>query len=117
MAKFTADSVEALEYDFTKFVPECKGTIPEPSGKAFEQFTEVLKNTFKTRTENGKTVLDTEATAAALESNEIDEDTLYDALGEFTNGHPSSEDIRALPYRVQRAFIGWIMGEFYSPEA
>lgn len=36
--------------------------------------------------------------------------------GEWSGGSPTREQMAALPYRIQRAFFGWLTGEISGPE-
>jgi hypothetical protein len=111
--------VDELTYDFSKFLPGVTGTIPEPTNEQLEALVAVLRKTFPTTTnpETGKTQVDLEAVAAATDEDSEAEAVLYDAISEFTSGSPSTEQLKALPFRPQRAFVGWLLGQFFSPES
>lgn len=119
MANFDAGAVvDVLDYDFTAFLPGVQGVIPEPSGQAIETLTEVLRRVMPTKTdENGKMTLDIDAVEREVKEGSDVESILYTAIADFCQQTPNVEQLRRLPYRVQRAFIGWLLGKFFSPEA
>jgi len=117
---FNASSlgIEELDYDFNPFV-EATGTTPEPSSEQMDTFRAVLAELFPMKLgENGKAVLDREKFDALADDEVPVDDRFKAALEAFTSGQPSAAEFSALPFRQQRAYIGWIVGLFFSsPEA
>jgi len=119
MAKFNlAEAVDQLEYDFrTPANPDGEyGIIPEPTSDQIAAFRTVLAATFPTTIgPTGEAVVDIKALAAKVQTADEGsalEDLLYQAVTDLCSGHPSNEAIRGLPFRGQRAFVGWIVGTF-----
>lgn len=116
--------LEDLTYDFTKYVPGAKGTIPEPTSEQIKVLVETLQKVMPTKTvkdqETGQErhVLDLDKIREMYgeDGDEIDL-TMAAALGEVCSNQPSGEQILALPYRVKRRFTGWLLGSLLSPEA
>lgn len=125
-----AEEVDDLTYDFTKYVPGAQGTIPEPSNHLVETFQSQMRQVMTPMFElQGKVNAANEdlasLTADVMESlgNEADEQThqLLDSMAsiaaDLCQGTPDTETIQKLPFRVQKAFLGWITGVFLSPES
>lgn len=111
------EEVEELSYDFRPYSDE-NGVIGEPS------------------TDQVKTYR--ESVFAAVEGSGLDPAELatgtvdFDKLGELSGKAGALEEVmlsctadltglplvslQALPYRLSRAFMGWIMGQFFNPE-
>jgi len=119
MAKFDAGaSVDTLDYDFTAYVEGAKGVIPEPTNAQIEALRAHLASVMPTREdETGRTVLDIGELSKRIEEGSDLEGALMAAIAEFCSNTPSAEQLAALPYRAQRAFLGWLVGLFFSPEA
>lgn len=116
MATFDA-GLDELTYDFTK-VGGKAGVIPEPSTLQVETFTEMLRQIMPTTVDDeGKVMLDIAALQAASEQGEDASLLMAAATSDLTSGEITAEEIQALPFRTQRAFYGWIVGTFLSPEA
>lgn len=122
MAKFGAHSVSSIEYDFSKWNGP-KGSVPEPSDAAIKQFFKAVKEAASKLDDVNATEIEDnpEAVSGMLES--LNEDSLFeiaddiaDAIGEMSNGQPSSGQVKALPFRVKQAFFGFLMGEIQAPE-
>lgn len=121
MAKFNlVDEVDVLEFDFrTPSNPDGPfGVIPEPSADQLSVFRTRLSDLIPTVTDNaGNTKIDVKALSARV-SNEAEgsalEGALYQSVADLCSGSPSVEQVRSLPFRGQRAFVGWIMGTFVS---
>jgi hypothetical protein len=97
---FDAESAaETLDFDFTKYLPGVKGTIPEPSQAQIDAFA---------KANNAASGVDPEDDDAVKESNE----KLLDALVKFCSGAPTKAQLKKLPKRVQTAFFGWLFGMF-----
>lgn len=111
---FVAD--DEMTFDFSKFGGPT-GVIPEPSTRQIETFMEVLRQTMPTtRDDQGHEVLDVPAIAEIAKDSDL-EAVLYSAVADVCSGHPSVQEIMALPFRPQRRFIGWLLGTLLDPEA
>jgi hypothetical protein len=131
-----AKVAEPLDFDFSAFEdkdgkPLPKGTIPEPSKDAVQSY---FKNARKeaqdagidatdvidTTTEEGKVALAKVFADAEREHpgamEKLDKAQL-EGVAKLCGGTPTKEEIAALPYRQQRAFFGWLMGELSNPAA
>ena len=127
MAGFNAaEVVEALDFDFTAFNGP-KGTIPEPSNKQVKIFFNRMRDT----------ALATRRDAATLDEDELlsDEDAANLALAAFDETSEkhnqdvvnavvmvcsnifSYEDLDNLPFRVQNAFMAWLVVQIRPEEA
>jgi hypothetical protein len=102
------DSVSPLDYDFSEHVPGVKGTIPEPTGALLDEFRGTLTQFFN---------LDGELKEKNLtkEDQDLLKVALIDALADVCAGSPTREQIEALPYRPQLAFIKWMASEILNP--
>lgn len=120
--------VERLNYDFStltdpdgKPYSDAKGIIPEPSSGEVQDLLEKLIAAGKDAGLDAEDLTGTpQQVALALagaDREQLDrmKDALLDAIGEFTKGHPTRDEIAALPHRLQDAFIGWLLGEFTDP--
>jgi hypothetical protein len=127
MAGFDAGTVvDPLDWNFEAYGGR-SGTIPEPAEKTviiYQKKIQLLASKIveKARAQGERPAdIDTneflerlaksqgeEAIAAAAELDKI--------TGEFCKGHPTTEELAALPYRVKIAFFQWLQGEL-SPEA
>lgn len=111
-------AVEELTYDFNPHVKE-SGTIPEPSAKQVENYRDALIGALK------ETGLDPATIAAGKVSmSEVDdlmqkveplEVAMVNAVSDLTG--ISQQTLNALPFRIKAAFLGWVQGQFFSPEA
>lgn len=112
------EAVDELTYDFNPHVNQ-SGTIPEPTTAQVEDFRARIFNTVKDsgidpeELASGKVGLDSMDTL--LETASGIEAELLGAVADLTGIAQST--LNALPYRVRAAFFGWVMGEFFSPEA
>lgn len=119
MGKFSAGTaVEAMEYDFTDFGGS-SGTIPEPTtgqidgffrglGEIYEKYESLLpKNLDPTDPDQAQKAME----AIERIDNEDLNRSVAEVLAGVTSGTPNAEEILALPYRVQQAFTGWLVGE------
>jgi hypothetical protein len=108
MTSFSAKSAApALDYDFNPHV-KAKGTVPEPSQEAVEQFQEVILAILPDGDLDKLQNLSlAEGKAATLKFKE--------ALADLCAGSPSREELDALPHRVLVAFSGWLSGSFQDP--
>jgi hypothetical protein len=113
-------AVEAMTYDFTAHGGS-SGTIPEPSQGQVETFFERIESV-------GKLIRGLEKDAKKIDDDDdeaIDEfldnlprdkikevqDEMSVWISELCSGNPSTEAVRALPYRVFGAFTAWLSGE------
>jgi len=107
-----AESLDPLNFDFRPFI-DVSGVIPEPTSDQVSEFQRVLFTTIPIK--GGK--LDVEAFKAhiaAMPEGSTVEDDLYKAVADVCSGTPSVEQIKALPFRGQRAFVGYVMGTFLA---
>lgn len=112
------EAVEELTYDFNPYVKE-SGTIPEPTVSQVDAFRRRLFEAFR------GTGLDIESVRAGkIDLSQVDtlletvdglEAEMTSAVADLTGIAHST--LNALPARVKQAFMGWITGEFASPEA
>lgn len=132
MGKFNAGTaVEVLEYDFTDYVPDCKGSIPEPSTEQLDAYFNAIRDLAKNvqnlraKAERAEHAEDNELSNDEVDAilAEMDDLSISKYTGEMTvaiadlcSGQPSKEQIEALPFRVKQAFLQWVTGEF-RPEA
>lgn len=112
------EAVEELTYDFTPHSPT-KGTIPEPTSKQIEDYRDALVSAFKSTGLNPEDIQGGRVTFDRLdelmERMKPLEEAMLNATADLTGIAHST--LRELPYRVKAAFMGWIMGQFFSPEA
>lgn len=125
MAGFVADQeIDPLDFDFTKYDGP-KGTIAEPSHEAVERFfremsrmdgemVNVRRQSLDAIREDGDPV---EAAVAAFDTGAELSQKQLEAIAELCGGSPSLEDLRKLPDRVQKAFAGWLIGQFTNPQS
>lgn len=134
MAKFTAGTaVEALDYDFTDYVPGCAGTIPEPTTEQIETYFDrarevaqevmAVKNKMdKVKNADGdgstENLTEEEVTEIVTDLEEIDvhglQAKMVDLIADLCSQQPTAEQITALPFRVRQAFIKWVGSQFRS---
>ncbi len=105
-------AAQRLSYDFTEY-GGLKGPIPEPSGDAVVKFREAIAATLVEHQIDPN--LSDFNYADVVKAGSAVEAATIEHVGEFL-GTPSTEEILAMPYRVQAAFVGWVIGTF-SPEA
>lgn len=124
MGKFNAaTAVEPMEFDFTAFGGGA-GIIPEPSQGALETFFDDMANVQKefspalSKMKDLDTAnLSDEEKMQAIESVDIKGQlaalnrAIGDAIERLTGGAVTSNDVAALPFRVQQAFVDWITSE------
>lgn len=112
------EAVEALDYDFNPHI-DSKGTIPEPSTRQIEDFRNSIFATFQAsgidpeQITSGKVSLS--MMGDLMEKGNAVEKAMVTAIADVT-GIPD-RTLDALPYRIKAAFVGWIMGQFFDPEA
>lgn len=126
-----AGAVEPLEYDFTQYVPDAKGVIPEPT-------TGQIQDYFNSAREMAKEVQGIRAQADRVQAADGDADAFSEEeiaeivdqmenldIGEYTgkvvtmvaalcSDQPNADQINALPFRVRQAFVKWVSAQFRS---
>ena len=116
MSGFKAsEAVEELSYDFHPYV-DVAGVIPEPTGDQIEAYRTALVTGLQGLNLKGldpanldlSTMDDLMAKVPELEALILGAPSVLTGIPEATRD--------ALPYRVSRAFVGYIMGTFFSPE-
>lgn len=114
------DVVQQISYDFNPYANE-KGAIEEPSTDQVVEYRNAIGEAIKELgldpedfTSGGAT-LGIDKFAEVLESAGSLEATMLEATAELTG--LDLDMLQGLPYRVSRAFAGYIMGAFFSPEA
>lgn len=133
MAKPTftlAEELDLLEWDFSpRDTPGAgpKGIIPEPTSAQLQQFSKAMRQIVgPVMAEAGKdpATLSPDEIAAKLAEADAEEeaalamvDQLIVAVAAVCSDSPNTDQIRALPYRAQQAFFGWIVGTFMDPKS
>ena len=123
MPTFDAGTVDALNFDFTTWGVDAKGTIPEPSSEKVETFMAIVRQLMPTKVETGEDgkdhiVLDIEAIEEKFKDREDEAEQMVNAAyADVCSNTPTAEQIGALPYRVKQGFYGWLYGSLVSPEA
>lgn len=117
---FVAEEVvEPLDYDFS-FFGGPKGTSPEPTDGQVSDF---LSNIRKIMSEAGYTVADGKLSIqnalAMAEENKAEElfEALIQAFSDVCSNQPTAEEIAALPSRIKRHYMGWLLGQLMSPKS
>lgn len=111
-------AVEELSYDFNPYV-DAQGVIPEPTAKQVEHFREQMMGSVEALgispddLKSGK--IGFEKIGEVMEKAGQIEQSLLDAIADLT-GIPNMT-LNRLPYRIQAAFSGYIVGMFLRPEA
>lgn len=119
MAGFkAAEQVEELAYDFNPH-SKVSGVIPEPTSKQVEAYRRKIADAIKDSGLDPDALMNGVLTLAdmdgLLEKSAKAEAAIVEATADLTG--IANDSLKALPYRVQYAFLGWIMGQFLSPEA
>ncbi|MDD3523512.1 MAG: hypothetical protein PHQ41_02340 [Candidatus Cloacimonetes bacterium] len=145
MAKFSAESLSAIEYDFSGFKDQddnainAKGFVPEPTRFLVDSVMQKIKSTFDTLEDQAE-IEDTtpEAVSAAMENLNFEQFskvadrltahlaelcgatvTYAEDTGDFvesSGGSPTYDDLMRLRYRPFMAFFGYVMEQVMSPE-
>lgn len=120
------DAVEALEFDFNPHV-NASGVVPEPTSDQIDEFRTTLAaayqdlgldpETLNAATGEGGIGPVLEHFGAIMASTSNLETKVAKAVAVLCSGSPTEEQILALPYRVRQAFLGWMTGTFFNPEA
>lgn len=108
---------DRLTWDFEKY-DAGSGEIPEPTSDQITEFIMTLREIVPVQEEeDGKPSIDIAKMNEAVQEGSDLEALLIDAVARLTSNSPSAEQIRALPFRPQRRFFGWLLGVMLSPEA
>lgn len=124
------EAVEPLDYDFSPYGGA--GTMPEPTRDRLDGFQQALASAADAFGLDRQTALrvaahrdDPAEAFAALTGEQVERltdpaargrlaDTMLAALADFCGGHPSREELEALPPRTLEAFQGWLVGLFFG---
>jgi hypothetical protein len=107
---------DRLTWDFEKYGAG-SGEIPEPTSDQITEFLMTLREIVPVHEEDGEVSIDIAKMNDAVQEGSDLEALLIDAIARLTSNSPSAEQIRALPFRPQRRFFGWLLGVMLSPEA
>lgn len=108
------EAVEELSYDFNPHV-KVEGIIPEPSSKAIEDYRNAIVTAMKDAGLDEDREYKMSDMDEILEVSDKLEAAIVSATADLTGiAHDTFEK---LPYRIKAAFLGWIMGQFFNPEA
>lgn len=117
MSGFKAsEEVEELSYDFNPFAAE-KGVIPEPTSDQIDAYRQSLVGGLRDLGVDPQKLqagVSLDEFSNLMEKSKDFEDATLAATAELTG--LSLDVLKSLPYRVQQAFLGWMMGLFFSPE-
>lgn len=123
MTKFNLESsgLDSMEYDFNEWGVPAKGTIPEPSQKAFRKFSKELSAVRRQlgRAQDDLNEIEKPTDEQVEEFTKLAEkieDELNQHIAKLCQDLPSVEILEKLPYRVKIGFSGWLLEQF-SPEA
>lgn len=114
-----AEEVEALGYNFEPYGKA--GSIPEPSGEQINAFRKSVSEVLQQALGEDVKIDDENQEWARRLVKVLGEDTseiqhkLLLAIAEVCSDKPSYDELKALPYRAQQAFSGWVMGVFLLP--
>lgn len=122
-----ADELEDLTYDFRPYV-DAHGVVPEPTETMIKNFRKAMRKNIGDHLEKIATEEDPkkkqELVKAAVQDGSISEesmdkkiDAMYAAVARVCQNEPSYDQIKGLPWRGQRVFVGWVIGKLLSPEA
>lgn len=132
MPKFDASAVaDPLEYDFTTVkgykYKSAHGVIPEPTDDQIAAFIDEIRGMMKDAGSITGADTDMDITNPAAFFGQLDSYDPQKFLGVFQgvtrayanlcSGHPSADQISALPLRIRVRFFAWVMEEVVSPEA
>jgi hypothetical protein len=113
---FDAAATSPLDFTFRPHA-DVNGTIPDPTDDRVREFFRAidrLGRELATATDD----VDDDNPDRAETIERIVEDVgarELDAVVELCSGTPSREQLKALPHRVQRAFIDWLITELRNP--
>lgn len=119
MGFVASEQVKELTYDFNPHA-QVTGTIPEPSSSSIAAyrkavFSAVSSSGLSELADKSVESLDLAKLDGLLEKSEEVEKAMVNATADLTG--IANSVLHGLPYRVKRAFLGWVAGEFLNPEA
>lgn len=117
------NELDVIHYNFNPFV-EAEGDIPEPSDDQIDKFRKAMLKIFDPVVSKAGGDLTEEhlrAIAAKFDSSEIEESSkiqekLLRAIAALCSNQPSYVELKKVPFRGQKKFIGWIMGIYLDPK-
>lgn len=108
------DQVEELTYDFNPHSKD-KGTIPEPTSDQIDTYRHALVAAFQSvGLKPGEQNIELDQMDDLLNKDSEVEKAMVAATADLTGIDSATLD--TLPFRIKRAFLGWIMGQFFNPE-
>lgn len=123
MGKFNLESsgLESMDYDFSDWGVNAKGTVPEPSQKAFRKFSKEMAAVRRkvTKAQGDLEKIDDPSEDDIAEFTKLAEEAeaeLDQYIAKLCQNLPSVEVLAQLPYRVKLGFSGWLLEQF-NPEA
>lgn len=117
MGFVATEAVEELSYDFNPYV-DAAGKIPEPTSKQVDTFRRQMMGAVETLglspedIQSGK--IGFEQIGAVMDKAGVVEKDMLDAIADLTG--IANQTLDRLPYRIQAAFTGYIIGMFLRPE-
>lgn len=118
MGFVASEQVEVLTYDFAPH-NTASGTIPEPTSRQVDSFRREAMGSAEalglSPEELTSGTIDFSKMGDLMEKAGVVEQGMLNAVADLT-GIPNNV-LNDLPYRVQAAFVGWIVGMFLNPEA
>ena len=130
MSQFTVETIEALEYDFTKIkhnvqpktkgaaVKYCsgKGVIPEPTETQLEGYSAGVKAIFGLDQADDDAETKKQVEGEIVKANESVTKKLMGLTSALCQGSPSKSALEELPPRYRNAFLKWVYAEVTNPE-
>lgn len=110
-----ADQVEGLEFKLSPYGPD--GTIPEPSVGQVEALQKAMAALAGDAAPKDAGELLTHVGTLSDDEQQAIVDGLMAAIADITGAVLTLDQLNALPYRVQRSFVGWLLGSLLLPEA
>jgi hypothetical protein len=116
-----SSAVVALDYDFSEYVEDAKGTIPEPTSDGFQRYFARLQEAVTglgladLGDDPGPEQIGRALAALGDDAFAKISETMLDATAELCQGSPTRDQIEALPYRIRQAFFGWLQGQLADP--
>jgi hypothetical protein len=116
MTGFKADEVvEKLEWDFTAFVPDAKGVVPEPSTEMVGAFFDQLHIILDRPADETDDKIIAFMQRMSEDQMILVDDKLLAAYAALCGDSPNAAQMRALPHRQRQAFFGWITRQVTDP--